>query len=146
MAALWFLISPATGLDNGVARTPPMGWRNWNFFAGSITQELMERQFKAMTVSAPLCVRVRVRVRVRRVFAHVLLPRVLVRFANSRKVFDVACWPSHNAGEDGAMELDACMAALSGHRCGFCLATVGQWQAKSTRAADLPQRTPMSTA
>jgi alpha-galactosidase len=40
------------GLDNGVARTPPMGWRNWNFFGGAITQDIMEQQFRAMAVSA----------------------------------------------------------------------------------------------
>ena len=53
----WAAIAIATGLmtssvdslDNGVARTPPMGWRNWNFFQGAITQEIMETQMKAMT-------------------------------------------------------------------------------------------------
>ena len=26
---------------DGLARTPPMGWRNWNFFQGNITQDIM---------------------------------------------------------------------------------------------------------
>lgn len=31
----------------GFPTTPLMGWRNWNFFAGSITQDLMEAQMRA---------------------------------------------------------------------------------------------------
>ena len=30
------------------ASTPPMGWRNWNFFQGNITQTIMENQMSAM--------------------------------------------------------------------------------------------------
>lgn len=36
------------GNDDGQARTPPMGWRNWNQFQGDITQALIERQMVAM--------------------------------------------------------------------------------------------------
>lgn len=35
--------------NNGAGRTPPMGWRNWNFFQGAITQDLMEAQMGAMS-------------------------------------------------------------------------------------------------
>jgi hypothetical protein len=51
-AAVGLMVSLVDGLDNGVARTPPMGWRNWNFFGGAITQDIMEQQFRAMAVSA----------------------------------------------------------------------------------------------
>lgn len=47
--ATGLMASSVNGLDNGVARTPPMGWRNWNFFQGAITQEIMETQMKALT-------------------------------------------------------------------------------------------------
>ena len=30
-AALWLLVGRASGLENGLARTPPMGWRSWYF-------------------------------------------------------------------------------------------------------------------
>ena len=29
---------PANALDNGVARTPPMGWNSWNTFGCNITR------------------------------------------------------------------------------------------------------------
>jgi alpha-galactosidase len=33
MGMVFFTPAPAHGLDNGVARTPPMGWNSWNKFA-----------------------------------------------------------------------------------------------------------------
>ena len=30
-------------LDNGVARTPPMGWNSWNKFACNVSEELIQR-------------------------------------------------------------------------------------------------------
>ena len=33
LLAVFFTVSQARGLDNGVARTPPMGWNSWNKFA-----------------------------------------------------------------------------------------------------------------
>ncbi len=33
--------SPALALDNGLARTPPMGWNSWNKFACSVSEELI---------------------------------------------------------------------------------------------------------
>jgi alpha-galactosidase len=33
MGMAFFISAPAHGLDNGVARTPPMGWNSWNKFA-----------------------------------------------------------------------------------------------------------------
>ena len=32
----------ALASDNGLALTPPMGWRSWNCYHGSVTQELLE--------------------------------------------------------------------------------------------------------
>jgi alpha-galactosidase len=45
--ALFFLISPATtahALDNGLARTPPMGWNSWNKFACNGLNEKVVRE------------------------------------------------------------------------------------------------------
>jgi len=35
-------------LDNGLARTPPLGWRSWNAYGGGVTQEKMEAAMGAM--------------------------------------------------------------------------------------------------
>ena len=42
------LISAARADDNGRARRPPMGWRDWNQFQGAINQELMELAFHGL--------------------------------------------------------------------------------------------------
>ena len=34
--------------DNGLALTPPMGWRSWSSLGGGVTQEKMEKQMEAM--------------------------------------------------------------------------------------------------
>ena len=39
----------AAGLDNGLARTPPLGWRSWNAYGGGVTQAKMEGAVAAMT-------------------------------------------------------------------------------------------------
>ena len=37
-------------LDNGLAALPPMGWRSWNQFGGTISQQLFEEViFKGLT-------------------------------------------------------------------------------------------------
>ena len=33
---------PVAALDDGLARTPPMGWRTWNAFMDDVDQPLME--------------------------------------------------------------------------------------------------------
>ena len=43
---LFFLVGAKAAID-GLAMTPPMGWRNWNFFQGNITQEIMIRNMEA---------------------------------------------------------------------------------------------------
>ena len=40
-AAMGFLCG-TTALDNGLARTPPMGWRSWNAYGSHINQDLMD--------------------------------------------------------------------------------------------------------
>src|SRR5881396_4435281 len=33
--------SPALALDNGTAKTPPMGWNSWNKFACNVSEQLI---------------------------------------------------------------------------------------------------------
>ncbi|MFY1583970.1 cellulose binding domain-containing protein [Micromonospora sp. WMMD734] len=40
--------SPALALDNGVARTPPMGWNSWNTFGCNINETLIRQMTDAM--------------------------------------------------------------------------------------------------
>ena len=35
--------------DDGLARTPPMGWRSWNLYALNVDQKLMERVMDGFT-------------------------------------------------------------------------------------------------
>lgn len=37
------------GLDNGLAETPPMGFRTWNQFGLNVNQTMMENIYRAMT-------------------------------------------------------------------------------------------------
>lgn len=36
-----FLLGICLGSDNGRARTPPQGWRDWNQYQGAISQDIM---------------------------------------------------------------------------------------------------------
>jgi len=40
--AILVVLPGAFANDNGLAKLPPMGWRSWNLFGDSVTQELME--------------------------------------------------------------------------------------------------------
>ena len=42
------LLQPVLGLDNGLALTPPLGWRTYNAFGGDVSQDLMEEMMEAM--------------------------------------------------------------------------------------------------
>ena len=42
MPAAMLLSSASLAADNGLARLPPMGWRSWNCYHGSVTQDKME--------------------------------------------------------------------------------------------------------
>jgi len=41
LACLSIIFSPAYGLDDGLAQTPPMGWNSWNTFRLEINEELV---------------------------------------------------------------------------------------------------------
>ncbi|MFE7873256.1 alpha-galactosidase, partial [Micromonospora humida] len=43
--------SPALALNNGVARTPPMGWNSWNTFGCNISEALIRQMTDAMVSS-----------------------------------------------------------------------------------------------
>ncbi len=46
---LWCLILSVSSLENGLARTPPRGWRSWNLFGLKISQQLFVKEiFPAM--------------------------------------------------------------------------------------------------
>ena len=40
--------SPVFAIDNGLGRTPPMGWRSWNCYHQGVTQEKMIAAADAM--------------------------------------------------------------------------------------------------
>jgi alpha-galactosidase len=42
---------PALALDNGLARTPPMGWNDWNSFGCNVTEQLVEQTADIMVSS-----------------------------------------------------------------------------------------------
>ena len=35
-------LSAVMAIDNGLGRKPPMGWRSWNLYGGSVNQDLIE--------------------------------------------------------------------------------------------------------
>lgn len=35
---------PRDGLDNGLARTPPMGWNSWNHFGCNVSEALTAKR------------------------------------------------------------------------------------------------------
>jgi alpha-galactosidase len=37
--------------DNGLARTPPLGWRSWNLYGANVNQSLIESIMDGMAVS-----------------------------------------------------------------------------------------------
>jgi alpha-galactosidase len=51
--AAWMGLEPArvSALDNGVARTPPMGWNSWNKFACNVSEDLIKSMADAMVTS-----------------------------------------------------------------------------------------------
>lgn len=46
--ALILVVGSVTALENGLARLPPLGWRSWNAFGGSVTQGKMEHVMDAL--------------------------------------------------------------------------------------------------
>jgi alpha-galactosidase len=53
IAAVLFVFSVADvyALDNGVARTPPMGWNSWNKFGCNVSEKLIKEMADAMVAS-----------------------------------------------------------------------------------------------
>src|SRR5437764_1405869 len=47
----WFAAVPAFALENGLARTPPMGWNSWNKFACDVREDLIRSIADAMVSS-----------------------------------------------------------------------------------------------
>ena len=43
------LISQVAALDNGLALTPPMGWRSWNCFHGEVNDSAIRATIDAIT-------------------------------------------------------------------------------------------------
>ena len=43
MIALLLLFTCASSLDNGLGRTPPMGWNSWNHFACKINETIVKQ-------------------------------------------------------------------------------------------------------
>jgi alpha-galactosidase len=50
-AALVGYAPPATALDNGVARTPPMGWDDWNSFGCNVSETLVRQVADAIVAN-----------------------------------------------------------------------------------------------
>src|ERR1022692_3068398 len=53
IAALGFLVAAGElrALDNGLARTPPMGWNSWNKFSCNVSEDLIKQAADAMASS-----------------------------------------------------------------------------------------------
>jgi alpha-galactosidase len=53
IAAFGFLVAAGElrALDNGLARTPPMGWNSWNKFACNVSEDLIKQAADAMVSS-----------------------------------------------------------------------------------------------
>lgn len=54
-ALLAWVATPALAIDNGLGRTPPMGWRSWNLYGANVNQKLIEGIMDGM-VSRKRCV------------------------------------------------------------------------------------------
>jgi alpha-galactosidase len=50
--AILVCICGAAALDNGLARSPPMGWRSWNAYGSNIHQDLMNNAADMMVDSS----------------------------------------------------------------------------------------------
>ena len=53
MIGAWMVVRPArvSALENGVARTPPMGWNSWNKFGCNVSEDLIKGMADAMVQS-----------------------------------------------------------------------------------------------
>ena len=53
VALLLAIVAPASSLDNGLAITPPLGWRSWNCFHGDVDDAKIRSVVDAMTAPVP---------------------------------------------------------------------------------------------
>ena len=52
LSSLLVLIAiPASALDNGLGKTPPMGWNSWNKFACNVSEKLIRETADALVAS-----------------------------------------------------------------------------------------------
>ena len=51
LCLLLFFFTDAHALDNGLAKTPPMGWNSWNKFACNVSEKLIKEMADAMVTS-----------------------------------------------------------------------------------------------
>jgi alpha-galactosidase len=49
--AVWLSAGEARALDNGMAKTPPMGWNSWNKFACDVSEQLIREAADALVTS-----------------------------------------------------------------------------------------------
>jgi alpha-galactosidase len=50
-ACFLLALAPARALENGLARTPPMGWNSWNKFGCDVSEKLVKEMADAMVAS-----------------------------------------------------------------------------------------------
>ena len=51
LAVFFCALTPAWALDNGLAKTPPMGWNSWNKFGCNVSEKFVEEMADAMVSS-----------------------------------------------------------------------------------------------
>jgi len=51
IACFLLTLAPARALENGLARTPPMGWNSWNKFGCNVSEKLIREMADAMVAS-----------------------------------------------------------------------------------------------
>ncbi|HEX9424288.1 MAG TPA: hypothetical protein VF899_13675, partial [Pyrinomonadaceae bacterium] len=44
----WLSAVELRALDNGLAKTPPMGWNSWNKFACNVSEDLIKKMADAL--------------------------------------------------------------------------------------------------
>ena len=52
VAGFFFFAGPVRALDNGLAKTPPMGWNSWNKFGCNVSETLIRQAADALVSAA----------------------------------------------------------------------------------------------
>src|SRR6476620_6138631 len=50
-AGFLLMTCPSFALDNGLAKTPPMGWKSWNKFGCNVSEDLIRQSADALVSS-----------------------------------------------------------------------------------------------